>query len=113
MLAEAEAQIATLDEALDSGSNDAALWTFTTLSGIFQDLGRLVREEPIPAELDQQKLAASIQTALLAVAEGSRCLQAGEYRLPHTDSIILLLALDDIRLIMNATHDGSSTPEVA
>lgn len=51
----AEAEIATLNAALDSGDNDTARWTLVILSGIIQDLKRLA-EEPTPNEIDKQKL---------------------------------------------------------
>ena len=37
IIAEAEAKLVTLDEALDSGNNETANWIFLVLSGVIQD----------------------------------------------------------------------------
>ena len=103
ILAEAEAKLVTLDEALDSGDAEAANWIFLILLGVIQDLQRLAEEEPIPPEIDKQKLSATFQTALNAVGEGRVGIEEGEYRLTRSDTVLLCLALQDIREIISTT----------
>lgn len=103
IISEAEAEIVTLEEALDSGNNDTANWTFVILAGIIQDLQRLAEEEPIPIEVDKQKLSATFQTALNAVGERRASIEEREYGLTCSDAVLLCLALHDIREIITAT----------
>lgn len=100
---EAEAEIATLDKALDSGSGERAHWTLVVMSGIIQDLRRLAEEEPMPTGIDKQKLSKTFQTALSALGEGRASIEEGEYRLTRSDSVLLSLALQDIREIISTT----------
>lgn len=103
IIGEAEAEIVTLEEALDGGNNDTANWTFVVLAGIIQDLQRLAEEEPIPKEVDKQKLSATFQTALKAVGERRASIEEGKYRLTRSDTVLLSLALHDIREIISTT----------
>lgn len=112
IIGEAEAEIVTLEEALDGGNNDAADWTFVVLAGIIQDLQRLAEEEPIPIEVDKQKLSATFQTALNAVGEGRASIEEGEDRLTRSDTILLSLALHDLRAIIGTTS-GAEVPHTA
>ena len=103
IITEAEAKLVTLDEALDSGNNEAAKWIFLVLSGVFQDLQRLTEEEPVPIEIDKQKLALTFQSALNAVGEGKVGIEEREYHLTRSDAVLLCLALHDIREIITTT----------
>lgn len=103
IISEAEAKLVTLDEALDSGNNEAANWIFLVLSGVILDLQRLAEEEPIPIEIDKQKLAMTIQSAMDAVGEGRVGIEEREYRLTRSDAVLLCLALHDIREIITTT----------
>lgn len=112
IIAEAEAEIVTLEKALDSGNNDTADWTFVVLSGIIQDLQRLAEEEPIPIEVDEQKLSATFQTALKAVGEGRASIEEGKYHLTRSDTVLLSLALHDVRKIISTTS-GVEVPNTS
>ena len=103
IITEAEAKLVTLDEALDSGNNEAANWIFTVLAGVFQDLQRLAQEEPIPIEVDKQKLTLTFQSALKAVGEGRVGIEEREYSLTRSDVALLCLALHDIRELITTT----------
>jgi hypothetical protein len=103
IITEAEGEIATLDQALDSGNDNAAQWTQVILSGMIQDLRRLAEEEPTPDEFDKQKLSAAFQTALSAVGEGRVSIKESEYRLKRSDAAALSLALYDVRELIKTT----------
>ena len=103
IIAEAEAKLVILDEALDSGNSETANWILLVLSGVFQDLQRLTEEEPIPMEIDKQKLSMIFQSALNAVGEGRAGIEEREYRLTRSDAVLLCLALHDIREIITTT----------
>ena len=103
IITEAESKLVTLDEALDSGNSETANWIFLILSGVFQDLQRLTEEEPIPIEIDKQKLSMTFRSALDAVREGEAGIEEREYHLMRSDAVLLCLALHDIREIITAT----------
>ena len=103
IITEAEAKLVTLDEALDSGNSEEANWIFVVLAGVIQDLQRLAEEEPIPIEIDKQKLSMTFQSAWNAVEEGRVSIQECEYRLLRLNAVLLSLALQDMRKIINTT----------
>ena len=102
IITEAEAKLVTLDEALDSGNSEAANWIFLVLSGVIQDLQRLTEEEPIPIEIDKQKLSMTFQSAIDAVGVGRVGIEERDYGRTRSNTVLLCLALQDIREIITA-----------
>ena len=96
VIQEAEAKVPTLDDAVEKCDQEVASWTLLLLSSIIQELQRLANEEPIPAEIDRQKLSAALQAASDAITEGGESVRCGEYSLARSDAVLLALALDDI-----------------
>ena len=103
VIQEAEAKVPTLDDAVEKCDQEVASWTLLLLSGIIQDLQRLSNEEPIPAEIDRQKLSEALQAASDAITEGGESVRRGEYSLARSDAVLLALALEDIQDIIHKT----------
>ena len=96
VIQEAKAKVTALDDALEKCNQEVASWTLLLLSGIIEDFQRLSKEEPIPPEIDRQKLSEALQTAFNAITEGGESVRLGEYSLARSDAVLLTLALDDI-----------------